>query len=96
MPCRRHESCPTAHRDASRAEALAGVIRDAVCSLRDDPRDAKLYRALDRTYVRPAGTQERAAEVLSLPMSTYRRHLARGVDRVVEWLWERELYGWQS
>jgi hypothetical protein len=31
--------------------------------------------------------------VLGLPFSTYRRHLTRGVDRVVDWLWHRELYG---
>ena len=30
-------------------------------------------------------TQEIAAERLSLPFSTYRRHLTKGVERVVEW-----------
>jgi len=49
---------------------------------------------LDRIYLRPAGTQEGAAQDLDLPISTYRRHLARGLDRVVEWLWQRELYRW--
>ena len=64
-----------------------------MATLGEHPRDKKLLRALDRTYLRPAATQERAAEVLGLPFSTYRRHLSHGVERVVAWLWERELYG---
>ncbi len=75
------------------AAALAGLLRDAVTSLGDDPRETKFHRAVDRTYVRAATTQEAAAEILDLPFSTYRRHLARGVERVVDRLWERELYG---
>jgi len=43
--------------------------------------------------VRPARTQELAAETLGLAFSTYRRHLKRGVERVAEWLWQREVYG---
>jgi DNA-directed RNA polymerase specialized sigma24 family protein len=74
-------------------EALRDLIERAIDTLRVDPRDEKLHRALARTYVRPAQTQELAAEALGLPFSTYRRHLTRGVERVTEWLWERELYG---
>jgi hypothetical protein len=48
---------------------------------------------IDRTFLRPAPTQERAAELLGLPFSTYRRHRNRGVERIVAWLWQRELYG---
>lgn len=72
--------------------ALATVIRGAVEALRADARDAKLYRALDRTYLRPASTQERAAEMLGLPFSTYRRHLSQGVARVISQLWHDEMY----
>jgi hypothetical protein len=75
------------------AEALEAILREAVAAVGADPRDEKLQRVLDRTFVRPAPTQERAAELLDLPWSTYRRHLARGVERVTEWLWQRELYG---
>jgi hypothetical protein len=65
----------------------------AVDVLRRHPRDDKLLRAVERTYVRPAANQEAAAEVLGLPFSTYRRHLSQGVERVVAGLWEREIYG---
>jgi hypothetical protein len=75
------------------AAALADLIRTAIERVGDDPRDEPLLRALDRTYLRPAPTQERAAQVLGLPFSTYRRHLGRGIERVVALLWKRELHG---
>jgi hypothetical protein len=72
---------------------LEALVCAAVETLREHPRDDKLLRAVERTYVRPAATQERAAAALGLPFSTYRRHLTQGVDRVVAWLWDREVYG---
>jgi len=45
---------------------------------------------LDATYVRPAPTQEAAAERLALPIGTYRRHLKRGIERVIELVCARE------
>jgi hypothetical protein len=75
------------------ADALARLLVAAVGALRRHPRDDKLLRAVERTYVRPAPNQEAAAEVLGLPFSTYRRHLTQGVQRVVDGLWDHELYG---
>ena len=69
------------------------MLLAAVDVLRQHPRDDKLLRAVERTYVRPAPNQEAAAELLGLPFSTYRGHLTRGIERVVDWLWQRELYG---
>ena len=82
-----------AHGAEDPVRALQASIRDAAATLRADPRAEKQFHALDRTYLRPAATQELAAEVLDLPFSTYRRHLQRGVDQVVTLLWQRELYG---
>jgi len=73
------------------ADLLATLIRRTVERLEHDRRDQKLYRVLDRTYVRPAATQEQAAELLDLPLSTYKRHLKRGIDRVIADLWHQEL-----
>jgi hypothetical protein len=81
------------HHRATPADALTDLLEEAIASLRANPRDAKLARALERTYVRPAPTQEAAAEVLGLPFSTYRGHLSRGIERVVDQLWQHELYG---
>ena len=74
-------------------EDLRRVIREAAEALRANPRDEKLYRAVHRTYLEPAATQELAAQQLGLPFSTYRRHLTAGVDRICAWLWRRELAG---
>jgi hypothetical protein len=72
---------------------LEHVMREAVRSLARHPRDDKLLRAVERTYLAPRVTQEATALALGLPFSTYRRHLTQGVARVVSWLWERELHG---
>ncbi|MGY1702845.1 hypothetical protein [Geodermatophilus sp. SYSU D00766] len=72
-------------------DRLVDVVGEAVDALRREPDGDRLYRAVDRTYVRPAPTQERAAELLGVPFSTYRRHLARGVQRVAARLWQQEL-----
>jgi hypothetical protein len=75
------------------AATIETVVRAAVESLRQHPRDDKLLRAVERTYLDPAPTQEAAAARLGLPFSTYRRHLTQGIDRIVAWLWDREVYG---
>jgi hypothetical protein len=82
-------------READKADAPTGtlhrLILKAVESLNTNPRDQKRYQALYRTYIEPAATQELAAEALNVPFSTYRYHLAGGTERVIEWLWQREL-----
>jgi hypothetical protein len=73
--------------------ALAALVREAVDALRRHPRDDRRFQAVKRTYLNPAATQEVAAELLGLPFSTYRRHLTQGVERIVAWLWDREIHG---
>jgi hypothetical protein len=79
--------------DDASAATLETIVGEAIETLREHPRDDKLWRAVERTYLRPAATQERAAAALGLPFSTYRRHLTQGVDRVVRWMWDQEVYG---
>ncbi|POM23149.1 hypothetical protein BTM25_43010 [Actinomadura rubteroloni] len=67
-----------------------GALRDALRAAVAELREEKPRTALECAFLRGAPTQERAAEILGLPLSTYRRHLARGVARVVELLWDRE------
>lgn len=76
-----------------RDRTLASVIRTEIDAMGENPRDDKLLRAVDRTYVRSAATQESAARMLGLPFSTYRRHLGQGVARIVSRLWDQEVYG---
>lgn len=75
------------------AGTLEILLHDAVDALAEQARDARLWRAVDQTFVRTARTQEAAAAALGLPFSTYRRHLAQGIARIVAWLWDREIYG---
>ena len=70
--------------ERSRADLLRDRIRDAAARLEESPRDRRAYRALHHTYLQPAPTQVEAAELLDLPMSTYRRHLATGIERLTE------------
>jgi hypothetical protein len=74
-----------------RVSMLQNLIKEATERLQASPRQAKLYRALYHTYLKPAATQELAAELLDVPFSTYRRHLKAGVDEVVAYLWHQEL-----
>jgi len=76
-----HDADPTGRLRAGVLEAIAVV----------DERDVALGRVLDRTFVRAALTQESAAEVLDLPFSTYRRHLARAIEELTDVLWSVEI-----
>jgi DNA-directed RNA polymerase specialized sigma24 family protein len=75
------------------AAALQALLRQALEALTRLPKDEKFHRALLYTYFESRLTQEAAAERLGLPFNTYRYHLARGAERIVEWLWARELSG---
>jgi hypothetical protein len=69
------------------AERLRATIEGAIGCLGDQPLEA----VLRRTFVRGAPTQEAAAEVLGLPFSTYRRHLAKAVEQLTDVLWAVEI-----
>jgi hypothetical protein len=73
-----------------RVAALQQIVTDAA-ALGQTPADRRLARVLYRAYLSPAPTLERAAEVLDLPSSTFRRLLTTAVARVVDTLWHREL-----
>jgi hypothetical protein len=75
------------------AAALRSLVTEAADPLQASPREAKWYRALYHTYLKPAATQERAAALLAVPFSSYRRHLGAGVAHVVNTLWRWEVRG---
>ena len=74
-----------------KAEALRNLIKETASGMKAAPREMKLLRALHYTYFSPLETQELVAEKLNLPYSTYRRHLVRGVKRLTELLWLKEI-----
>jgi hypothetical protein len=73
-----------------RVELLRSAIRETVAALAVRPRIAKFHEALVATYLAGATTQEAAAESLGLAFTTYRYRLARGIERLVDALWQRE------
>jgi hypothetical protein len=73
--------------------ALRRIFSAALETLRNDPQQAKFHRVLVGTYLEGAPTQEAAAERLGLPISTYRRHLARGLTGLRALLWKAETHG---
>jgi hypothetical protein len=72
-------------------ERLRATIEDAIGCLGNRPKGDLLGAVLRRTFVRAAPTQEAAAEVLGLPFSTYRRHLAKAIEQVTDLLWAVEI-----
>ncbi len=78
-------------KETDRVALLQNLVQAAAQSLQSSPRSEKFYRALERTYLNPAPTQEQAAELLNLPFSTYRRHLKTGITRVADILWQQEI-----
>jgi hypothetical protein len=73
----------------ARLAALRALLEEVIGGLGASPRRAKLQRVLHHTYLEPAGSQERVAERLGLPYSTYRDHLRAGLRLVGEILWQR-------
>jgi hypothetical protein len=84
-------------RDQAGAEAtpahLQALLREGAAFLAANAKTQKLHRVLWHTYFEPAPTQEAAAELLDLPFSTYRYQLGKALERLIGWLWQRELYG---
>ncbi len=77
--------------EGSAPERLRATLERGAERLADRPRSAELARVLEHTYLHTAATQERAAEALDLPFSTYRRHLAKAVVELTDQLWAIEI-----
>jgi hypothetical protein len=74
-------------------QLLRKLILEAVASMDENPQDAKLGRALQAAFLRPAPSREMAAERLDVPFSTFRRHVSKGLERLEEILWSLESGG---
>ncbi|MGP3919059.1 ATP-binding protein [Nonomuraea sp. 10N515B] len=77
--------------DGASIDRLHAMLLGGIEQLGREPRAETLHRVIDRTFVRTAPTQEAAAEMLDLPFSTYRRHLAKALERLTDLLWAVEV-----
>lgn len=77
--------------DEQRISRLVELLTESLAALEENKREEKAYRAVYRTYVKPAPSQEQASELLGIPYSTFRRHLTRGVKEITDLLWRREV-----
>lgn len=73
------------------ALAMQHAIARALSPWRTHARDRKFFQAIEMTYLKPAGSQELAAERLGLPFGTYRYQLGTGVSRLASLLWSSEM-----
>src|SRR5215469_6083155 len=96
LPARRGDLEPFAARRDPGSWQPMSHRRERQLRIRRPPADRKLYRVLDLTYFNPAPKQEAAAARLRLSLSTYRRYLTTGIDRLTEWLWRQEQESAQS
>jgi len=80
---------------AATPQTLRALLVETAKGLFASERDQRLYRVLDLTYFHPAPKQEAAADRLGLSLSTYRRYLTASIDRLTEWLWQKEREGEQ-
>lgn len=56
------QSAPREHPDSRPDQVLQGLVLEAAEVLKSGPRADSHYRVVDRTYLRPAPTQERPSE----------------------------------
>ncbi len=75
----------------ARIDRLRSCLDRACAALADAAGHDKHARAVVSAYGRGAPSQEAAADALGVPLSSFRRHLKRGVELVVERLWEEEI-----
>lgn len=72
------------------ALALQRLVIDTIQTFATQPDRKKMYSALLYTHIKPKGTQERVAEFLDIPFSTYRGHLRSGIATLAAVLWDIE------
>ncbi len=76
--------------ERDRLTAFQTLLQQTVELLQRSHRETKFYQALVHTYLRPAKSQEQAAEILDISIGSLRRHLKAGITTVTEILWDHQ------
>jgi len=75
----------------ARVAALQALLTETVELMGASPKEQRYHQALYHTYVKPTPSQEKAAELVDVPYSSFRRHLKEGIVRVTDVLWHHEI-----
>uniref|UniRef100_A0A7C1K3Q5 Orc1-like AAA ATPase domain-containing protein n=1 Tax=Thermomicrobium roseum TaxID=500 RepID=A0A7C1K3Q5_THERO len=77
--------------EPQRIHALRQLLERAIAELGLRPQYRRWQLVAESAYLRPIESQERMAERLGIPFSTYRRYLKSATEWIVEYLWQLEV-----
>ena len=77
--------------ERQRIEVLRQVLEHAIAELGLRPQYRRWQQVAESAYLRPTESQERMAERLGIPFSTFRRYLKAATDWIAEYLWQLEV-----
>jgi len=77
--------------ESQRIQALRRLLEQAIAELGLRPQYRRWQAVAESAYLRPIAAQERMAEQLGIPFSTYRRYLKSATEWIVDYLWSCEV-----
>ncbi len=79
--------------ERQRIEVLRAILAQVVGELGQRPQYRRWQQVVESVYFRPLESQERMAERLGIPFSTYRRYLKNATSWIAEFCWQLEVSG---
>ncbi|MDW8061038.1 MAG: hypothetical protein RMK01_13315 [Thermomicrobium sp.] len=76
-----------------RIDLLRHLLDQAIAALGLRPQYRRWQLVAESAYLRPTESQERMAERLGIPFSSYRRYLKAATEWIGEYLWQSEISG---
>jgi hypothetical protein len=77
--------------EGQRIQVLRGMLERAIHELGLRPQYRRWQAVAETAYLHPVESQERMAERLGIPFSTYRRHLKSATEWITDFLWQLEV-----
>jgi len=77
--------------ELQRIHELRQLLERVIAELGLRPQYRRWQLVAESAYLRPIESQERMAERLGIPFSTYRRYLKSATEWIVEYLWQMEV-----
>ncbi|MCX2728240.1 ATP-binding protein [Thermomicrobium sp. 4228-Ro] len=77
--------------EGQRIQVLRALLERAIRELGLRPQYRRWQAVAETAYLHPVESQERMAERLGIPFSTYRRYLKSATDWITDFLWQLEI-----